>query len=141
MTGFKSGRELSEIYASCDCFAFPSGTETFGNTCLEAMASGLAVAGVGSGGVTDYLVHGKNALLSANGDKDGFASNLVELMTNRKLRLRLANNGFAAAQARDWDKVFDGLLNEYESLIYRKTIEAQSPRIVGAQAGRSLEKQ
>ena len=125
MTGFKRGRELSRIYASCDCFAFPSGTETFGNTCLEAMASGLAVAGVGSGGITDYLVHGKNALLSANGDNDGFAGNLVELMTNREMRLRLAKNGIASAQARDWNRVFDGLLGEYETLIRRKTMETQ----------------
>ena len=124
MTGFKRGRELSEIYASCDCFAFPSATETFGNTGLEAMASGLAVVGVNSGGVTDYLVHGENALLSANGDKDGFTRNLVEMMENRELCQRLSLNARSNAMSRNWDRVCDNLLYEYQEVIAQKTMIA-----------------
>jgi len=37
--GYKSGNELSTIYASSDIFIFPSTTETFGNVTLEAMAN------------------------------------------------------------------------------------------------------
>ncbi len=37
--GYKSGKELSTIYASSDIFIFPSTTETFGNVTLEAMAT------------------------------------------------------------------------------------------------------
>ena len=117
MTGFKHGSELSEIYASCDCFAQPSGTETFGNTCLEAMASGLPLAGVASGGVTDYLVHDKNALLSNSGDEAGFTKNLIRFMNDEQLRRRLANNGTETALSKDWDRVFNGLLEEYETVI------------------------
>ena len=124
MTGFKRGSELSEIYASCDCFAFPSATETFGNTGLEAMASGLAVAGINSGGVTEYLLHGENGLLSENGDKDGFTRNLIELMKNPGLRKKLSSNALNNAGARDWEKVYDGLLAEFEGLIAMKTDSA-----------------
>ncbi|MGI6005391.1 MAG: glycosyltransferase family 4 protein [Christensenellales bacterium] len=118
MTSFKRGRALSEIYASCDCFAFPSGTETFGNTCLEAMASGLPIAGVNGGGVTDYLIHGENALLCADTDQNGFAENMMKLMNNRQLRQRLAENGRKAVLSRNWDRVFDGLLEEYKTAIH-----------------------
>ena len=124
LTGFKRGRELSEIYASCDCFAFPSATETFGNTGLEAMASGLAVAGINSGGVTDYLVHGQNGLLSANGDKDGFARNMMELMSNKDLCNRLSQNALDTARSRDWDSVSECLLAEHRAVIERKTMAA-----------------
>ncbi|MCL1792129.1 MAG: glycosyltransferase family 1 protein [Peptococcaceae bacterium] len=117
MTGFRRGRELSEIYASCDGFAFPSGTETFGNTCLEAMASGLAVAGISSGGVTDYLTHGENALLGPDEDSDALADNLTTLMTNQELRHILAYNARKTALSRDWNRIFDKLLSEYRIVI------------------------
>jgi glycosyltransferase involved in cell wall biosynthesis len=117
LTGFKTGRELSRIYASCDCFAFPSGTETFGNAPLEAMASGLPVAGVASGGVTEFLFHGKNALLCAGGDKEAFTENLTAIMTDKTLRRKLAENGRKLAHSRTWDVIFDDLLGVYDALI------------------------
>jgi glycosyltransferase involved in cell wall biosynthesis len=118
MTGFKKGKELSQIYASADCFAFPSGTETFGNAALEAMASGLPVAGVASGGVTDFLSHNYNSLLCAPDDAAAFTDNLVSLMNDEKLRLRLADNARKTALSRDWNNIFDGLVN-----VYAETIE------------------
>ena len=118
MTGFNRGRELSEIYASCDLFAFPSGTETFGNTCLEAMASGLPIVGVNNGGVTDYLIHGENGLLSSDGDQDGFTANLIKLMNNPQLCRKLSERGHRTVLLRDWNTIFDGLLEEYRAVIY-----------------------
>jgi glycosyltransferase involved in cell wall biosynthesis len=124
LTGFKTGPELAEIYASCDCFAFPSGTETFGNAALEAMASGLPVAGVAAGGVTEFLFHGKNALLCADGDQKTFTEHLIAIMENRTLRRKLAENGRKLAQARSWDTIFDGLLSVYRGLMEDKRIAA-----------------
>jgi glycosyltransferase involved in cell wall biosynthesis len=120
LTGFKTGLDLSEIYASCDCFAFPSGTETFGNAALEAMASGLPVAGIASGGVTEFLSHGKNALLSPEGDRKAFTENLITLMENKTLSRELAENGRKLAQSRAWDTIFDDLLSVYRELIADK---------------------
>jgi glycosyltransferase involved in cell wall biosynthesis len=120
LTGFKTGRELSEIYASADCFAFPSGTETFGNAPLEAMASGLPVAGAASGGVTEFLSHGKNALLCAPGDQNGFTENLTAIMENKTLRRKLAEKGRKLAQSRAWDLIFDDLFSVYAGLIAGK---------------------
>jgi glycosyltransferase involved in cell wall biosynthesis len=117
LTGFKRDRELSEIYASADCFAFPSGTETFGNAPLEAMASGLPVAGVASGGVTDFLSHGHNALLCPNGSRKAFLENLVVFLEKPDLRRSLAENARKTALARGWNRVFDGLLNTYTEVI------------------------
>ena len=112
-TGFKRGVDLSRIYASADCFAFPSGTETFGNVVLEAMASGLPVAAVAGGGVTDFLSHNENALLSEPEDTEAFTNNLVSIMENENLRSRLAGTGRQTALSRDWNRIFDGLFNVY----------------------------
>ena len=119
-TGFKHGRELSEIYASADCFAFPSGTETFGNVVLEAMASGLPVAGVASGGVTDFLVSNNNALLCAAEDTQAFTANLISFLEDANLRLRLAGNARKTALSRDWNYIFDGLISIYNNVIEEK---------------------
>lgn len=124
MTGFKTGQELSQIYASCDCFAFPSGTETFGNAPLEAMASGLPVVGVNSGGVTDFLLHGSNSLLCADGDQESFADNLIEVMQNQQLRCLLSESGQKTALSRDWDEIFAGLLEEYQTAIQNHAASA-----------------
>ena len=41
VSGLLQGEALSTAYASADVFAFPSASETFGNSLLEAMGSGL----------------------------------------------------------------------------------------------------
>ena len=117
LTGFKKGKELSEIYASADCFAFPSATETFGNVVLEALSSGLPVVSVSGGGITDFLIHNYNSLLSDPEDTDLFTENLVSVMQNKKLRSDLAKNALKTAMTRDWDNVFTGLVDVYNETI------------------------
>jgi 1,2-diacylglycerol 3-alpha-glucosyltransferase/glucuronosyltransferase len=43
--GSREGEALAEIYAAADVFVFPSRTDTFGLVLLEALASGVPVAG------------------------------------------------------------------------------------------------
>ncbi|MGG7519048.1 glycosyltransferase family 4 protein [Allorhizobium undicola] len=54
-TGVKFGAELAEAYAEADVFVFPSRTDTFGNTILEALASGVPVAAYPVTGPKDIL--------------------------------------------------------------------------------------
>jgi glycosyltransferase involved in cell wall biosynthesis len=54
-TGLKFGKELAGIYAQADVFVFPSLTDTFGNTILEALASGVPVAAYPVTGPLDII--------------------------------------------------------------------------------------
>lgn len=54
-TGLKFGEELANAYAQADVFVFPSKTDTFGNTILEALASGVPVAAYPVMGPIDIL--------------------------------------------------------------------------------------
>jgi len=115
-TGYKKGRELAEIYASCDVFAFPSSFETFGNVVLEAFASGLPVVGVAEGGVKGLIRHGENGYLANPRDVDSFSACIEKIITNEFLRKRFGINGRAYAQTKSWQAVFDDLMTTFESL-------------------------
>lgn len=112
-TGSREGEELAAIYASADAFIFPSGTETFGNVVLEAMASGLPVICTNSGGVTDFTEDGRNALVTPFGDANAMAEVAIRLLDPR-LRAELGSGALETARARSWDSVFHNLLSQYQ---------------------------
>ncbi|MCU0621994.1 MAG: glycosyltransferase family 1 protein [Gemmatimonadales bacterium] len=117
LIGFKHGADLAMAYASCDIFAFPSTTETFGNVLLEAMASGCAPVVAAAGGVLDFATHGSNALLARPESVASFAEELGRLLQEEPLRRRLSSGARATALARDWDTIFDTLLDDYRAAI------------------------
>jgi glycosyltransferase involved in cell wall biosynthesis len=61
--GERSGDELASIYASADVFVFPSRTDTFGLVLLEALASGLPVAGFPVAATRDVVGEAPVAIL------------------------------------------------------------------------------
>lgn len=68
--GAKFGDELARYYASADVFVFPSETDTFGIVMLEALASGVPVAGYPVMGPIDVIGHDKSVgCLSVNLDE------------------------------------------------------------------------
>jgi glycosyltransferase involved in cell wall biosynthesis len=54
-TGARFGVELARHYADADVFVFPSLTETWGGVAIEAMASGVPVAGFNAPGPRDLI--------------------------------------------------------------------------------------
>ncbi len=120
VTGLLQGRELSEAYASADAFTFPSPTETFGNSLLEAMGSGLPSLVAASGGVLEFSEHGGNAWLVAPDSAAAIVDGLERLLTDPALRRRLGQGGLETAAARDWDRVYDQLLADYAEAIEGK---------------------
>jgi glycosyltransferase involved in cell wall biosynthesis len=113
VAGLLSGRELSEAYASADLFVFPSPTETFGNSLLEAMGSGLPALAVRTGGVLDYAIHDENAWLAPALDTSALTEALRRLMGDPGLRARLARGALATAAARSWEPIYDDLIAQY----------------------------
>lgn len=119
-TGVKKGVDLQRIYASCDAFVFPSGTETFGNVLLEAMASGLPSVCVNSGGVTDFAQNGENALVAQANNAKSFAKAMLLLVKKKGLRKKLREGALQTAQKRSWVSIFERLLADYTQAIEAK---------------------
>ena len=120
VSGLLQGEALSAAYASADLFAFPSTTETFGNSLLEAMGSGLPSLVGASGGVLEFATHGSNAWLVEPDSAAAVTDGLRRLLTDSALRRRLAAGALATARARDWDRVYDRLLEDYQAAIDAK---------------------
>lgn len=111
--GLLHGAELAAAYASADIFTFPSPTETFGNSLLEAMGSGLPSLVAAAGGVLEFAVHGRNAWLVAPNSVGAIEDGLARLLQDRALRRRLAEGALGTAAERNWDEVYDQLLEDY----------------------------
>jgi glycosyltransferase involved in cell wall biosynthesis len=117
VTGLLQGEVLSAAYASADLFAFPSATETFGNSLLEAMASGLPSLVAGAGGVLEFAAHGENALIVEPDSTAAITAALRRLLHDAGLRRRLSEGALRTAGVRRWDAVYDGLLREYAEAV------------------------
>ncbi len=64
--GPKVGEDLARAYAGADVFVFPSLTDTFGNVIVEALASGLPVAGFPVMGPIDIVGGTRAGVLSGD---------------------------------------------------------------------------
>lgn len=115
--GLLRGHDLSAAYASADVFTFPSATETFGNSLLEAMGSGLPSLVAAAGGVLEFAEHGRNAWLVAPNSASAIAEGLLRLLTDAALRRRLAVGAMCTARERGWDEVYHQLIQDYQSAI------------------------
>lgn len=71
--GFKSGRELVELYKCCDAVCVPSRNEPFGIVVLEAWAAGKPVVVSVNGGPREVVTHGVDGLhIYDNADSVGW---------------------------------------------------------------------
>ena len=112
--GHLSGDELRTTYASSDIYFFPSHTEAFPNTLLEAQASGLAVLAPAYSVNLALVPPGFGLLVDEHADAAQFADGLFTLLHDKAYRKNIATHAIAVAKNRTWTKAFDGLLACYD---------------------------
>jgi glycosyltransferase involved in cell wall biosynthesis len=62
-TGVVQGEDLAGVFASADLLVFPSLTDTFGNSVVEALASGVPCVTSNEGGPQEIIVPGECGLV------------------------------------------------------------------------------
>jgi glycosyltransferase involved in cell wall biosynthesis len=91
--GTLGNRDLAEMYAACDLYAWPSVNEAYGMALLEAQAAGLPVVSRATRGVPDVVVDGRTGVL-VNED-DALADALRELLRDPARRSALGREAAA----------------------------------------------
>ena len=115
--GFKSGEELSKLYASFDVFVHTGQDETFCQAVQEALASGVPVVAPASGGPLDLVQHGHNGFLWTETSRYSLVGAVTELAKYPVKRERLAANARPSVEVRPWCGVMDELEGHYRSVI------------------------
>jgi len=111
-----SDKELRQLYNRTLVFAVPSHYEGWGLPGAEAMACGAVLASTDNGGVRAYARHGCNALLSPPGNAEALAANILQLLNDSTLRMRLAQQGHSDIREFTWPKAIDSMEQFIEEL-------------------------
>jgi 1,2-diacylglycerol 3-alpha-glucosyltransferase len=82
-TGFVPDADLPKYYAAADAFAIASKFETQGLVILEALASGLPVAGANFRAIPEFVREGLNGHLFEPGDARGAANSILRCLASR----------------------------------------------------------
>jgi len=111
-----TGDALRNIYASADIFMCTSWHEGFGLPGMEALACGAALVTTDTGGSRDYAVHNQTALVSPPRDPEKLAANLMSLLDDDELLLRLAKQGRQKVLEFDWEENTERLVRRFDKV-------------------------
>ena len=84
---------------------------------VEAAAGGVPVVATSCPGVGDWLVSGREALLSPVGDVSALASNLGRVLGDASLRAQLVEAGAVLARSHTIDTMVAAHVRRYEELV------------------------
>lgn len=136
--GFKHGRELSEIYASCDLFAFPSLTDTLGQVVLESQSSGLPVVVSDQGGPKEVVAEDVTGFVLPGDDPGAWTTAIARLVMDDEIRERMARSAHTRAQRYSIRASFDHFWRAHETAMKAEARQsARSPRPGATAAGTS----
>jgi phosphatidylinositol alpha 1,6-mannosyltransferase len=121
--GFRGGDELAEIYASLDVFVHTGPSETFCQAVQEALASGVPVVALDSGGPKDLVSHGRTGYLVPPGSVPGDLGAAAELraavaaLGDEDFRRRCGLAARRSVLCRDWASVCEQLMGHYGEVL------------------------
>ncbi|HSX43300.1 MAG TPA: glycosyltransferase family 4 protein [Candidatus Saccharimonadales bacterium] len=100
---------LASIYSAATVFVSTSWQEGFGMPGLEALACGVPLVTTDSGGVRDYAIPDKTAIVVPPRDVQAMADGIRRVLDSRELRQRLSQEGLHESKKFTWDKTLDKL--------------------------------
>lgn len=113
---------VHDVYNASSVYVCPSVKDGFHLPAVEAMACGCALVSSDLG-ITEYAEPGVTALVSPPGDVSRLAQNIVRLLNDESLRVRLARDGWRKVQDLSWDTSADALERFFVALCERRRSE------------------
>jgi N-acetyl-alpha-D-glucosaminyl L-malate synthase BshA len=113
--------EVESIIAAADVALFPSESESFGLSMLEAQACGVPVVTTNVGGLPEVIQHGVTGYLDDVGDCEGMAQHVETLLRDEPLRQSM---GVAGAERARRLFSLESSMNQHVALYERLLAEA-----------------
>ncbi|MEX0812149.1 MAG: glycosyltransferase [Chitinophagales bacterium] len=112
-------KNIDWAYAGLDIVALSSFNEGTPVSLIEAQAANKAIVSTAVGGIRDVVKEGTSALLSPSGDENQFVENLLKLVEDDALRMKMSKNSAAHALNKfnykrlvsDTENLYNQLLN------------------------------
>ncbi len=139
LVGPKSPTEMKEHFQTAHIFCSASRYEPFGIVLVEAMAAGLPVVAVRTGGVPDVVPHGHAGYLVEPGNITEMAARLQTLVDHDHLRLSMGQSAAEHAERFDIEKNLDEIMNLYRFAIEKAHRRETSERVFAAEQSESRE--
>ncbi len=126
LAGFVPPRDMPGLYRAHDIFVFPSGVvEPLSLPVLEAMACGLGVVSTATGGNSEFLEDGVNALVIPAENTDRCAAQVLRLARSPELLAALGARSRRTIEAR---YALDAVTASLESILSQETEMARRAR-------------
>jgi len=110
--------DIRQVYAALDVFTFPSLAEPLGTSLLAAMAWGLPVVAVSSGGVPEYVENDVTGLLAAEAEPSLLSRALLRMLGDKSLRDRLGTQARRKIEEEfSARRMVDGTIQVYEDVL------------------------
>ena len=112
-SGFLTGVDLAEAYASADLLLFPSRTETFGNVLLEAMASSLPTVSYHLAASRRFIDPGHNGYATCGESADAFLRQVIRALRERRRWTAMGGAARHSVESQSWlqiTRVFESWL-------------------------------
>ena len=123
-TGFIPHDEVPKLYLSADLFVLPSFYEGCPNTMIEAMTCGCPVVASKTGPCLE--IGGRAAILADPYDPSDFATKMLDVLTNEKLKTELRRKSLQRAESFNWERTarltLDGLRKAVTQRTYTRLI-------------------
>jgi L-malate glycosyltransferase len=114
-------QDVSQVYAALDFFLFPSLAEPLGTSLLAAMAWGLPVLAVATGGVPEYVKDGDNGLLATRADPELFSAGMARLLSNESLGITLGERARCTISERfSAERMVANTIHVYEDVLSQR---------------------
>jgi glycosyltransferase involved in cell wall biosynthesis len=115
LLGDRRGRELSDLFKTCDILAVPSRNEPFGIVVLEGWSARKPVLTTKRGGLAEFVQHEVNGLI-VDATPDSVAAGLDRLLAVPERSSWIGSNGRATVEsaAFRWDNIAQQIENVYK---------------------------
>ncbi len=115
--GEHTGHKLAQLYASCDIFVYPSETETFGNSVVEAQAAGVPVIVSNRGAANENVLDGVTGLVVDVQNTNDLRVAIDSMLGDSGQRRRMGKAANIFAQRYTMHQAARGTFREYTSFL------------------------